>query len=140
MTLPTPEPVDFPPAEHWPTGAPPDCPTCERPTEVVFIGPATLADFTEVNVWRCRACPADWYIPVTRWPVTNGPNCPYCHDQGTCWAAHAPDVPGDLWSCEDGHEFVLTHEGIVITPGNEDLSEWAPVWPRSRRDRRDGDA
>ncbi len=60
--------------------------------------------------WRCRACPADFSIPAVRWPVLDGPDCPSCRTEVTCWAALAPDALGDLWTCEHGHEFVLTPE------------------------------
>ncbi|MEU9870679.1 hypothetical protein AB0C87_22815 [Actinomadura sp. NPDC048021] len=106
----------FPPPDQWPVLAPPDCPTCQRTADVAWIGPATLANGAEVNVWRCRACPADWTIPVTHWPVTGGPDCPSCLTEVTCWAALAPDTPGDLWTCEHGHEFILTAEGLIILP------------------------
>lgn len=109
-------PPDTPPVEQWPLLAAPDCPTCQRPTEVAWIGPATLADGAEVNVWRCRACPADFSIPAVYWPVLDGPDCPHCHTEVTCWAALAPDALGDLWTCEHGHEFVLTPEGLIVLP------------------------
>ncbi|WP_433474973.1 hypothetical protein ACQPZP_40900 [Spirillospora sp. CA-142024] len=109
-------PQNFPPVEQWPTVTPPDCPLCQRPADAVWIGPATYQDGTEVNVWRCRACRHDWHIPTRHWPVLNGPDCPYCLTKDTCWAAHAPDVPGDLWTCDNGHEFVLTPEGLIILP------------------------
>lgn len=112
----TPNPPEFPPVEQWPLFTPPDCPTCQCPADVAWIGPATLADGAQVNVWRCRACPADWHIPVTRWPVQDGPDCPYCRTEVTCWAALAPDHTGDLWTCQHGHEFVLTPEGLIILP------------------------
>ncbi|XVQ08117.1 hypothetical protein ACQP1W_36945 [Spirillospora sp. CA-255316] len=105
-----------PPAEHWPLLTPPDCPTCQRPADVVFIGPATALDGPEVNVWRCRACPADWTIPVTHWPVLDGPGCPNCQSTVTCWAALDLDQWGDLWVCEHGREFTLTPEGLIILP------------------------
>lgn len=136
----TPNQVPFPPVEQWPVLAAPDCPTCRRSADVAWIGPATFAEGDEVNVWRCRACPTDWFIPVTRWPVQDGPACPYCLTEVTCWAGLAPDTLGDLWTCEHGHEFVLTAEGIVITAGNEDLSDWAPVWLVFKRDSMEGDA
>jgi hypothetical protein len=113
----TPNPAALPPVEQWPMVTPPDCPTCQRPTDVVWIGPATFGtgtDGAEVNVWRCRACPADWFIPVTYWPVLDGPACPYCRTEVTCWAALALDHGGDLWTCEHGHEFALTPEGLII--------------------------
>ncbi|GAA2631032.1 hypothetical protein SMC26_23695 [Actinomadura fulvescens] len=109
----------FPPADQWPVLNAPDCPTCQTTTDVVFIGPADRIDGGQVNVWHCRTCPADWTIPVTHWPVTSGPACPYCHTAVTCWAAIEPDQLGDLWLCEHGHEYVLTPEGLVITPGDE---------------------
>ena len=127
-----------PPPEHWPLLTPPDCPTCQRPSEVVYIGPATTLG-GEVNVWRCRACPADWTIPVTYWPVDDGPPCPRCTST-TCWAAIDPDHLGDLWVCACGHELVLTREGIVITPGHEGASDCKPIWRRTRRDGRDGES
>ncbi|KAB2347257.1 hypothetical protein [Actinomadura rudentiformis] len=130
----------FPPVDQWPVLQPPDCPTCQATTGVVFIGPADRIDGGTVNLWHCRACPADWTTPITHWPVLDGPDCPYCNSTDTCWAAIAPDHRGDLWTCPQDHEFVLTPEGIVITPGNEDLSEWAPVWPTTRRDPQDGGA
>ncbi|GLZ14186.1 hypothetical protein Acsp04_44210 [Actinomadura sp. NBRC 104425] len=105
-------------AEQWPLLTAPDCPTCQRPADVVFIGPATTCDGTEVNVWHCRTCPADWAIPVTHWPVQDGPDCPYCLTPATCWAAIDPDNAGDLWTCQNGHEFTLTPEGLIILPGD----------------------
>ncbi|WP_412516481.1 hypothetical protein K8Z49_37915 [Actinomadura madurae] len=109
-------PAGVPPVEQWPLLTPPDCPTCQRPTGTAWIGPATMANGAEVNVWHCRACPADWAIPVIHWPVLDGPECPFCLTPVTCWAALAPDALGDLWTCEHGHEFVLTPEGLVIPP------------------------
>ncbi|WUI00958.1 hypothetical protein OHR68_03810 [Spirillospora sp. NBC_00431] len=139
MTPPAPEPAKTPPVQQWPILTPPDCPTCQRPADVVWDGPATLAG-VDLNAWHCDACSDFWDIPVTHWPVTDGPDCPYCRTEVTCWAALAPDTLGDLWTCEHGHEFVLTFDGFVITPGNEYLDEWARLWPRSNRARRDGDA
>ncbi|WP_207945051.1 hypothetical protein, partial [Actinomadura rubrisoli] len=130
----------YPPADQWPVLQPPDCPTCQTPTEVVFIGPADRLDGGQTNVWHCHACPTDWAIPVTRWPVADGPDCPYCLTECTSWAALDPDRHGDLWTCHNGHEFVLTLDGTVITPGKEDLDDWAPVWPPHKRDPKDGDA
>ncbi|MGP4030257.1 hypothetical protein [Actinomadura sp. 3N407] len=109
-------PHDFPPVEQWPMVTPPDCPLCQRPADVVWIGPATYTGGAEVNVWHCRGCRHDWHIPVTRWPVESGPDCPYCLTKVTCWAAHAPDTPGDLWTCENAHEFVLTPDGDIVQP------------------------
>ncbi|MFI0367572.1 hypothetical protein ACH35V_06805 [Actinomadura sp. 1N219] len=116
MTLPAPDPADFPPVQQWPIVTPPDCPLCDRPADVVFIGPATLYDGAEVNAWHCRACRHDWHIPVTRWPVEDGPNCPHCLTRDTFWAALALDIPGDLWHCTYGHEFVLTPAGDIVRP------------------------
>ncbi|TDD67819.1 hypothetical protein [Actinomadura rubrisoli] len=106
-------PHDFPPVEQWPMVTPPDCPLCQRPTDVVWIGPATYRDGAEVNAWHCRACRHDWPIPLTRWPVEDGP---YCLTEDTSWAALAPDALGDLWTCGNGHEFVLTSGGQIILP------------------------
>ncbi|GLZ09610.1 hypothetical protein Acsp03_70760 [Actinomadura sp. NBRC 104412] len=105
-----------PPAEQWPVLGGPDCPTCQRWTEVTFIAPTTTLDGTDLNTWHCRACRTDWAIPITRWPVLDGPGCPTCHSTATCWAALDPDQGGDLWLCEHGHEFVLTPEGLIILP------------------------
>ena len=126
---------DMPPPEHWPVVTPPDCPLCQRHTDVAWIGPATYRDGTDVNAWHCHGCRHDWHIPVTRWSVDDGPDCPTCLTAVTGWAAMDPDRRGDRWICRNGHEFVLTDEGLVIVPDNEDLSDWAPVWPPSRRDR-----
>ncbi|GGT58137.1 hypothetical protein [Actinomadura citrea] len=109
-------PPEFPPVEQWPVLAAPDCPTCQCPADVAWIGPATSATGTEANVWHCRSCRAEIYVPVTHWPVLDGPDCPYCRTVVTCWAALALDIPGDLWTCEHGHEFVLTPEGLIILP------------------------
>ncbi|MFF5265384.1 hypothetical protein ACFY4C_41420 [Actinomadura viridis] len=107
-------PPPYPPPEQWPLLTGPDCRRCQDPAEVVRVGPTTTLTGTQVNVWHCRACLADWTIPVTHWPVLDGPNCPHCDTTVTCWAAIAPDYLGDLWLCEHGHEFVLTPEGLVI--------------------------
>ncbi|GLZ05279.1 hypothetical protein Acsp03_27450 [Actinomadura sp. NBRC 104412] len=106
-----------PPAEQWPLLTGPDCPRCDRPTDVEWIGSATSLDGTEVSVWHCHACPADWTIRTTLWPVLDGPDCPTCDRPGTVWAALDPDEGGDLWICPDGHEFTLTPEGLIILPG-----------------------
>lgn len=111
-----PNPQDFPPVEQWPMVSPPDCPRGQHHADVVWIGPATYQDGAEVNVWRCRVCRHDWPIRITRWPVEDGPDCPYCRTEDTCWAALAPDTSGDLWTCGNGHEFVLTPEGLIILP------------------------
>jgi hypothetical protein len=105
-----------PPAEQWPVLQPSYCPTCQTTADVVFIGPATTLTGTQVNVWRCRACPADFTIAITHWPVLDGPDCPYCDSTATAWAALEPDQGGDLWTCPRGHEFVLTPEGLIILP------------------------
>jgi len=111
-------PPDTPPVEQWPLLAAPDCPTCQRPTEVAWIGPATLADGAQVNVWRCRASPRRLLHPRRLLgPSSTGPNCPHSPPtEVTCWAALAPDALGDLWTCEHGHEFVLTSEGLIVLP------------------------
>lgn len=116
MTPPTPDPAELPPVHHWPILTCPDCPLCDRPADTAFIGPATTAAGDHVTAWQCRACRHDWTIPAHHWPVTDGPDCPYCRTEVTCWAALAPDTLGDLWTCEHGHEFVLTPEGRIILP------------------------
>lgn len=80
--------------------ATPACPACQTPTTVVYIGPADRLDGGQATVWHCRICPHDFAIPAT------------------CWAAINPDRLGDLWTCQHSHEFVLTPEGLVITPGD----------------------
>ncbi|MES9606169.1 hypothetical protein [Actinomadura sp. NPDC000929] len=112
----TPNPPELPPVEQWPIITGPDCPLCERPADVVYIGPATTPAGKAVTCWQCRACRHDWTIRAHHWPVQDGPDCPYCLTEVTCWAALAPDTPGDLWTCHNGHEFVLTPEGLIILP------------------------
>ena len=108
-------PPNVPPVTQWPVMLAPDCPDCQRPDDVTWYAPAISLDTgAEVNLWQCGACCAVWPIPVTRWPVLDGPDCPYCLTPVTCWAAIDPDNAGDLWTCEHGHEFTLTPDGLII--------------------------
>jgi hypothetical protein len=109
-------PPIFPPDQQWPVPVAPDCPTCARPTGVTWIGNATTNGGADLSVWHCRTCPTTWTIPATHWPVLDGPDCPYCYTAVTCWAALDPDHAADLWTCEHGHEFILTPEGMIILP------------------------
>jgi hypothetical protein len=113
-------PLIFPPVANWPILTPPDCPTCRTCTDVTWTGHATdMDDGSPVLLWECRACTADWCIPTQYWPVLDGADCPYCASPNTCWATVAPEHPGDLWTCDYGHEFVLTPEGLIITPDGD---------------------
>ncbi|QKW35002.1 hypothetical protein HUT06_13990 [Actinomadura sp. NAK00032] len=118
MTLPTPTPPELPPADQWPILTGPDCPNCDVPDDVTWQGAATDLDYggAPVHLWQCGGCCAEWAIPAHHWAVLDGPDCPYCRTEVTCWAALAPDALGDLWTCEHGHEFVLTPEGRIILP------------------------
>ena len=114
-------PPILPPIEQWPLILPPDCPHCGRPDDVDWTRttpapPGEFGDAAQVNRWQCRACRAEWAIPVTRWPVLDGPDCPTCLTPVTYWAALAPDHYGDLWVCRYGHEFVLTPDGLIFLP------------------------
>ncbi|MDL4772482.1 hypothetical protein [Actinomadura xylanilytica] len=111
----TQNPPPFPPVQQWPVLDGPDCPFCARPDHVRWAGPATYPG-AEVTGWECRNCLGTWTISITHWPVLDGPDCPHCLTPVTCWAAIEPDHHGDLWTCEHGHEFVLTPEGLVILP------------------------
>ncbi|KAB2371123.1 hypothetical protein [Actinomadura montaniterrae] len=107
----------LPPADNWPILAPPDCPSCETSTEVTWSGRATsLDDGAEVLLWECGGCCTDWCIPAKYWPTLDGPDCPTCGSLNTCWATYAPEHPGDLWTCDNGHEFVLDPEGLIFLP------------------------
>ncbi|WP_433467014.1 hypothetical protein [Spirillospora sp. CA-128828] len=118
MTLPTPDPDELPPVEQWPILTGPDCPDCGATDYVRWRGSALGLDYNgdPVNLWECGECCGEWAVPAHHWPVTDGPDCPYCRTDVTCWATLAPDVPGDLWTCHNGHEFVLTLEGLIVLP------------------------
>ncbi|MFG2002113.1 hypothetical protein ACGFNU_23475 [Spirillospora sp. NPDC048911] len=114
-----PVPASFPPPDQWPILTGPHCPACQTdaPGDVVWIGTANDLDTGDkVHLWTCRACCTDWTIPITHWPILDGPDCPYCATESTFWAAIDPDHDGDLWMCEQGHEFVLTPEGVIVLP------------------------
>lgn len=110
-------PHNYPPVEQWPTVHGPVCNTCDTDAKVNWRGTATDVDTGEpVTLWECGGCRSDWCVPVTHWPVLEGPNCPVCGIEHTFWAAMAPDRNGDLWMCEGDHEFVLTLEGLIVIP------------------------
>ncbi|MCP2343391.1 hypothetical protein [Actinomadura rupiterrae] len=104
---------DMPPTGQWPIPDGADCAGCSSNQHTRWAG----YDFTvtpALHLWRCRACRAVTRTPVTYWPANDGPDCPSCLSAVTCWATFDPDHAGDLWICENAHEFTLTPEGIVI--------------------------
>lgn len=108
-------PQNYPPVQEWPTVYGPDCVNgCENTDDMTWYAATTDLNGRPVNLWQCGACCAMRPVPVTHWPVMEGPNCPVCGIEHTFWAAIAADHNGDLWMCEDDHEFVLTIEGLVI--------------------------
>ncbi|KAB2386425.1 hypothetical protein [Actinomadura montaniterrae] len=106
----------LPPAEHWPVLAGPDCPGCGGTDWVNYSGSVTSLEDGLVLLFECGECCTEWAIPAHHWPVLCGPDCPTCGSLNTCWATYAPEHPGDLWTCDNGHEFVLDPEGIIILP------------------------
>ena len=116
-------PQGYPPPQEWPVRQGPDCSECKSADNVTWLGagvePATGAS---VNLWRCGNCRNQWPVPITHWPVLDGPDCPICQTPGTVWSAIAAQQKGDLWVCDDGHEFVVTIEGLVIPPEGEEAS------------------
>jgi hypothetical protein len=59
---------------------------------------------------------------ATHRPMLDGPDCPHCPAPSVCRPVPAPDgvgdPAGDWWTCEYGHDFVLTPEGLTIPSGD----------------------